>query len=161
MAKKFIIKDEDGKQFEITEETVDEEPMVDEEIKPEVKDDEALTSDEIAALKSLAARSADILKLLEVEAKEHDEDNDIIDEDGTLEDDDVCPECGKSKDECVCEDDEEEKEEVIETKAGDSKKSVGSIQKKKVVATDSIDDREVDIANAWANRFKMSYKKGE
>ena len=77
MAKKFIIKDDDGKEFEVTEETVDEQPEVKEEpAKPEVKDDESLTPEEIVALKALAAHSADIIKLLSVEAEEHAEDTD-------------------------------------------------------------------------------------
>ena len=81
MPKKFIIKDDDGKQFEVTEETVDEEPEAKPEEMPEVHDDEGLTADEIAALKNLAAKAEDILKLLEVEAKEHatsDEDENVI-----------------------------------------------------------------------------------
>ena len=77
MAKKFIIKDDDGKEFEVTEETVDEQPeVVEEPAKPEVKDDESLTPEEIVALKALAAHSADIIKLLSVEAEEHAEDTD-------------------------------------------------------------------------------------
>jgi len=169
MAKKFIIKDEDGKQFEVTEETIDEEPEkevspVDEKIetKPEVKDDEGLTAEEIAALKALAARSADIIKLLDVEAKEHEavsDDEEIIDEDIETEDADTCSGCGKPKDECVC--DEDEKETVIETKTGDSKKSIGAIQKRTIKTEDSLDDRENAIAQAWADRFKKSYGKGE
>ena len=155
MAKKFVIKDDDGKQFEVTEETVDEEPVVEDEEKPEVHDDDSLTPDEIAALKSLAAKANDILKLLDVEAEEHesasDDDEVITDEDENEE----------MKDEDGCEEtkDEDERETVMKT--GDSKKSIGSIQKKKVSANDSIDDRENAIAKAWADRYSKSYKKGE
>lgn len=151
MPKKFIIKDDDGKQFEVTEETVDEEPEAKSEETPEVHDDEGLTADEITALKNLAAKAEDILKLLEVEAKEHaatsDEDEDVItDEDVEAEDADM------TKD--------EDEETVIKT--ADSKKSIGSIEKKKNVMTnDSIEDSETAIAQAWADRFKKSYKKGE
>lgn len=150
MPKKFIIKDDDGKQFEVTEETVDEEPEAKPEEKPEVHDDEGLSADEIAALKNLAAKAEDILKLLEVEAKEHaatsDEDEDVItDEDVEAEDADMT---------------EDEEETVVKT--ADSKKSIGSIEKKKNVMTnDSIEDTETAIAQAWADRFKKSYKKGE
>lgn len=149
MAKKFIIKDDDGKEFEVTEETVDEQPEVKEEpkAKPEVKDDESLTAEEIAALKALAAHSADIIKLLSVEADEHaeDADEDIVDEDVDAADEESS--------------DEDEKEVVVKT--GDSKKSVGSIQKTTTKTADSIDVRETDIAQAWADRFKKSCKKGE
>ena len=148
MAKKFIIKDDDGKEFEVTEETVDEQPEVTEEpAKPEVKDDESLTPEEIVALKALAAHSADIIKLLSVEAEEHAEDTDeeIADEDADVVDEESS--------------DEDEKEIVVKT--GDSKKSVGSIQKTTTKTADSIDVRETDIAQAWADRFKKSCKKGE
>lgn len=150
MPKKFIIKDDDGKQFEVTEETVDEEPEAKSEEMPEVHDDEGLTADEITALKNLAAKAEDILKLLEVEAKEHatsDEDENVItDEDVEAEDADMT--------------EDEDEETVIKT--ADSKKSIGSIEKKKNVMTnDSIEDSETAIAQAWADRFKKSYKKGE
>ena len=151
MPKKFIIKDDDGKQFEVTEETVDEEPEAKPEETPEVHDDEGLTADEITALKNLAAKAEDILKLLEVEAKEHaatsDEDENVItDEDVETEDRDMT--------------EDEDEETVIKT--ADSKKSIGSIEKKKNVMTnDSIEDSETAIAQAWADRFKKSYKKGE
>ena len=150
MPKKFIIKDDDGKQFEVTEETVDEEPEAKPEETPEVHDDEGLTADEITALKNLAAKAEDILKLLEVEAKEHatsDEDEDVIT------DEDVEPEARDMT--------EDEDEETV-VKTADSKKSIGSIEKKKNVMTnDSIEDSETAIAQAWADRFKKSYKKGE
>ena len=151
MPKKFIIKDDDGKQFEVTEETVDEEPEAKPEETPEVHDDEGLTADEITALKNLAAKAEDILKLLEVEAKEHaatsDENEDVItDEDVEAEDADMT--------------EDEDEETVIKT--ADSKKSIGSIEKKNTVMTnDSIEDSETAIAQAWADRFKKSYKKGE
>lgn len=149
MPKKFIIKDDDGKQFEVTEETVDEEPEAKSEEMPEVHDDEGLTADEITALKNLAAKAEDILKLLEVEAKEHatsDEDENVItDEDAESKDADMT---------------EDEEETIVKT--ADSKKSIGSIEKKKNVMTnDSIEDSETAIAQAWADRFKKSYKKGE
>ena len=155
MAKKFVIQDDDGQQFEVTEETVDEEP---EEEKPEVHDDESLTADEIAALKSLAAKASDILKLLDVKAK----DDEDVDEDMTKdedEDEDVINDDGEDVDEDMTKDEDEDKETVVKT--GDSKKSIGSIQRKRVVANDSIENREIDIAKAWADRYNKSYKKGE
>ena len=146
MPKKFIIKDEDGKKFEITEETADEEvenKATDEEAETEVKDDEGLTPEEIVILKELAKHSADLIKLLEVEKDEHEAVSDDEMEDAEEELDDS--------------DESENVEEIIETKSNDSKKSVGSIERKKEKVVDSIDAEE-DISDAWAKRFQNSYK---
>ena len=145
MPKKFIIKDEDGKKFEITEETADEEvenKATDEEAETEVKDDEGLTAEEIVILKELAKHSADLIKLLEVEKDEHE----------AVSDDEM-----ENAEELDDSDESENVEEIIETKSNDSKKSVGSIERKKEKVVDSIDAEE-DIANAWAKRFQNSYK---
>ena len=145
MPKKFIIKDEDGKKFEITEETADEEvenKATDEEAETEVKDDEGLTPEEIVILKELAKHSADLIKLLEVEKDEHE----------AVSDDEM-----ENAEELDDSDESENVEEIIETKSNDSKKSVGSIERKKEKVIDSIDAEE-DIANAWAKRFQNSYK---
>lgn len=133
MPKKFIIKDEDGKQFEITETS---EEVKDKELPEakEVKDEELFTSDEIAALKELAKRSVDLLALLSIEKTDGcDEEADIVDE---------------NKD-----------EEVIETKSNDSKKSVGSTEKKKVNDSKSDFDSEIEIADAWSKRFNSELSK--
>lgn len=158
MLKTFIIKDEEGKQFEVTEEMSDEEAKKesehDEDIKKEsecdesehdIHDDEELTSDEIVALKKLAAYSADLIKLLEVEKEEHEANAEGDDE----EDEDL--------------DDAEDLDEevVIDTKTSDSKKSIGAVAKKVVQTSDSTEDRETAITDAWTKRFKTSYKKGE
>ena len=162
MPKKFIIKDEDGKQFEITEETTDEEVKTeteDEEVEPEVKDDEGLTPDEIAALKELAKYSGDLIKLLEVEKKEHEATSDE-DIDETIDsDEDIVDSDEEETNNCDMTEDEDET--VIETKTGDSKKSVGSIAKKTKTVSDSLDNREMEIADAWSKRYGKSYKKGE
>ena len=134
MPKKFIIKDEEGQQFEVTE--TDEELPEESSEESEMHDDESFTSDEIAALKELAKRSADLLKLLAVEEDEHEAVGDEDDLD--VDDEDV-----------------DEKEEVIETKSTDSKKSVGSIEKTR--AKDSANfNKEIEIANAWSKRFNKS-----
>ena len=134
MPKKFIIKDEEGQQFEVTE--TDEELPEESSEETEMHDDESFTSDEIAALKELAKRSADLLKLLAVEEDEHEAVGDEDDLD--VDDEDV-----------------DEKEEVIETKSTDSKKSVGSIEKTR--AKDSANfNKEIEIANAWSKRFNKS-----
>lgn len=134
MPKKFVIKDEEGQQFEITE--TDEELPEESSKEPKMHDEESFTADEVAALKELAKRSADLIKLLEVEEEEH---KDVGDEDETN----------------VNDDDTEKKEEVIETKSADSKKSVGSIEK--IKSKDSLNfDREIEIADAWSKRFNKS-----
>lgn len=135
MPKKFIIKDEEGQQFEVTE--TDEDLTEESSEESEMHDDESFTSDEIAALKELARRSADLLKLLAVEEEEHEAVGDE-DEDLDIDDEDV-----------------DKKEEVIETKSTDSRKSVGSIEKTR--AKDSANfDKEIEIANAWSKRFNKS-----
>ena len=156
MAKKFIIKDEEGKQFEITEETTDE---IEE--KTDVEDDEMLTSDEIASLKKLAKYSESLIKLLEVEKKEHEAVSDEDEED--KKDMDDCDEFVDSdEDEEETIKDEDEEETIVKTKPVDSKKSFGSIETKKTKKiSDSIENREIEIANAWSKRFQSSYKKGE
>lgn len=136
MPKKFIIKDEEGQQFEVTE--ADEELTEESSEESEMHDDESFTSDEIAALKELARRSADLLKLLAVEEEEHEAVGDEDEEDLDIDDEDV-----------------DKKEEVIETKSTDSRKSVGSIEKTR--AKDSANfNKEIEIANAWSKRFNKS-----
>lgn len=140
MYKTYIIRDDEGKKFEVTEQDVDETSKpVDKEDAEKIKDD-ALTEEEITALKSLAIRAADILKLLDIEKKEH--------------------EVVSDEDKETCDDTDEDKDEVIETKASDSTSSVGSIQKI-AINTDVVDDREIEISKAWSDRFNKSYRKGE
>jgi hypothetical protein len=134
---KFRIKDDDGKEFEveeIEEMKKDSEEEIEKKEKEEVKDD-ALTAEEIASLKQLAAVSSDLLKLLKVEEKEHAND----------------------------EDEEKAKEEVIDTdehdplKANDSKGSFGSIEKKEKKNVNEY-ARQLEIENSWQNRFKGGNK---
>lgn len=135
--KKYLVKDED-EGLVVTE--IDEEPekkTEDEDIEEEVHDDDALTPEEISALKSLAAVASDLVALVE-KSKTSDEDEEIDDEE-ELEDED---------EDALLDEDEEE---VIETgKAHDSKKSFGAIQRKSK-PKDSLEDDEV--ANAWAKRY--------
>lgn len=136
--KKYLVKDED-EGLVVTE--LDEEPekkTEDEDIEEEVHDDDALTPEEISALKSLAAVASDLVALVE-KSKTSDEDEEIDDDDEEVEDED---------EEALLDEDEEE---VIETgKAHDSKKSFGAIQRKSK-PKDSLEDDEV--ANAWAKRY--------
>lgn len=134
--KKYLVKDED-EGLVVTE--LDEEPekkTEDEDIEEEVHDDDALTPEEISALKSLAAVAPDLVALVE-KSKTSDEEE-IVDEDEEIEDEEALL-------------DEDEEEEVIETgKAHDSKKSFGAIQRKSK-PKDSLEDDEV--ATAWAKRY--------
>lgn len=122
--RKFIVRDDDGAEYSVIE--TEEEKLEDDEVPAS---SEGLTPDEIAALKSLAARSADILKLLEVEAKEH--------EAVTTEDEDV-------------EEKDLDKDEVVDT----CKDSFGSVEKR---TTDSklqdSDALQEEIADAWKKRY--------
>lgn len=135
--KKYLVKDED-EGLVVTE--LDEEPekkTEDEDIDEEVHDDDALTPEEISALKSLAAVASDLVALVE-KSKTSDEDEEIDDED---EDED------EDEDALL----DEDEEEVIETgKAHDSKKSFGAIQRKSK-PNDSLENDEV--ADAWAKRY--------
>ena len=134
---KFRIKDDDGKEFEVEEleETKDSEEEFEKKEKEEVKDD-ALTAEEIASLKQLAAVSSELIKLLEVEKEEHANDN------------------------------EEKAEEVIDTdehdyvKANDSKGSFGSIEKKEKKGVNDSNEyaSQLEIENSWQNRFKGGNK---
>ncbi len=141
---KFRIKDDDGKEFEveeIEEMKKDSEEEIEKKEKEEVKDD-ALTAEEIASLKQLAAVSSDLIKLLKVEEKEH----------------------ANDKDEEKVE--EKAEEEVIDTdehdplKANDSKGSFGSIEKKekKDVNDSNGYASQLEIENSWQNRFKGGNK---
>lgn len=135
--KKYLVKDED-EGLVVTE--LDEEPekkTEDEDIEEEVHDDDALTPEEISALKSLAAVASDLVALVE-KSKTSDEDEEIDDEE-ELDDED---------ENALLDEDEEE---VIETgKAHDSKKSFGAIQRKSK-PKDSLENDEV--ADAWAKRY--------
>lgn len=136
---KFKIKDADGNDYEVEE--VEEEKV---EEKPE------LTSEEIVALKTLAAAAPNIMKLLEVEKKEHeavedeDEDEEDIENrvDVDLDDEDA----------------DEDEDKLIETEVKkikkDSKKSVGSNEKRKTTDSVNLDD---EIAAAWSKRYGGNY----
>lgn len=136
---KFHVKDEDGKKYEVEE--IEEKTIAedDDPIPATTEDDDSpsLTSEEIVALKSLAAIAGDIAALVKGRAETDDEDETLDDED----------------------EDEEEEEEVIETddcatsgmkKVGDAKKSIGKIEKRAQV-NDSIE--EDAVAAAWAKRY--------
>lgn len=128
--KKYIFKDEDGCKLEVEEH--DEETEV---IEEEKVDEVVLNKEEIVALKKLAPVVDKLVDLLKVEEKEHEaiaEDEEEVEE------------------EITCDEDEEE---VIETctKAHDSKKSFGALEKKQKI--DDSADLVDEISNAWAKRY--------
>ena len=137
--RKFIIKDETGKQYDITEQCIDEEPASEKAAAPapELKDEEVLSSEEIVALKKLAA-SADKLIAL------------IADEVSTpeIKDEEEPKKSMPDADELV----------VIDTDPVEAKDSVGSIGTKANDSAANIVDSQLDIADAWNKRFNNVHK---
>lgn len=135
--------------------------------------DEELSASDIKKLKSLIPHMDELLQLLNLEESEHNadvagheleqtlgQDDEEIDEEVDGEEVDV-----ETKDEMVeddmpcdegdCEDEEFELERFAHG-VHDSKKSLGSIERRRVVA-DSADDeigRDNDVAKAWAKRYQ-------
>ena len=136
---KYRVKDVDGNAYEVEEMIEKDSEKNDAETKTDNNDANALSDDEISALKSLAAVAPKILDLLKVEEEEHTENTDLIDEDTDEDKDD------ETMDDEVVETSEENKKP-----AHDSKRSFGAIEKKTVV-NDSVEDD--DIAKAWAKRY--------
>lgn len=137
---KFHIKDEDGKEFEV-EEVIAKKSEEDEDPIPAADDDSpALTSEEIASLKSLAAIAGDLVALVKGKTE-------------TDEDEEDDPE--------MTADEDEEEEKVIETddcdttsgmkKVSDAKKSIGKIERTPKRVEDSVEEDEV--SKAWAKRY--------
>lgn len=136
---KFNIRDVDGKEFEVEEIEKPSAKTKDEPLSSTGCDDEGgLTSDEIKALKNLAAVADKLLAGLDKTQDEDIEEEEKID------------------------DAEEEIEEVVDTdtknekneskKTSDSiKKSASAIEKRKLVATDTIE--EDTVSSAWAKRY--------
>lgn len=125
MNKKFYVKDEDGEEYEV--EKVSEEK--------EVKDEMALTDEEIAALKKLASIADKLMTLASDEM--HDEEPEEKEEEKDDEDEEIV-------DTDSCSDKE---------KLHDSRKSAASIINKNIKNKDSVADSQLDIADAWAKRY--------
>lgn len=133
--KKFFVRDADGEEYEVEEIKECHDDDVIEEVSETEEQPEALTNEEIAALKRLAAVADRLLSM----AKAEDEDPE------TLDDEDEEKDIG---DEEVT---EEKKEEVVDTtKTRDSRKSFGAIEKRKATVDDSLN---TDIDDAWAKRY--------
>lgn len=150
--KKFYVRDEDGKNFEVEEvETTttpaDEIPAEE----PPVQDANSLSDEEILSLKRLASVSDKLIALVETTDSNKEEEEDVTDSDEDEDEEDIT-------DSDEDEDEDEAGEQVIDTDEDevpmkkDSKKSFGSIEKKKT-AKDSAIDSELEIANAWAKRY--------
>ena len=123
--KKFFVRDADGEEYEVEEIKECHDDDVIEEISEIEEQPEALTNEEIAALKRLAAVADRLLSTVDTE----DEEKDIADEEVT----------------------EEKKEELVDTtKTRDSRKSFGAIEKRKATVDDSLN---TDIDDAWAKRY--------
>ena len=133
--KKFFVRDADGEEYEVEEIKECHDDDVIEEVSETEEQPEALTNEEIAALKRLAAVADRLLSTVNTE----DEDPE------TLDDEDEEKDIG---DEEVT---EEKKEEVVDTtKTRDSRKSFGAIEKRKATVDDSLN---TDIDDAWAKRY--------
>lgn len=133
--KKFFVRDADGEEYEVEEIKECHDDDVIEEVSETEEQPEALTNEEIVALKRLAAVADRLLSTVKAE----DEDPE------TLDDEDEEKDIG---DEEVT---EEKKEEVVDTtKTRDSRKSFGAIEKRKATVDDSLN---TDIDNAWAKRY--------
>lgn len=133
--KKFFVRDADGEEYEVEEIKECHDDDVIEEISETEEQPEALTNEEIVALKRLAAVADRLLSTVKAE----DEDPE------TLDDEDEEKDIG---DEEVT---EEKKEEVVDTtKTRDSRKSFGAIEKRKAAVDDSLN---TDIDDAWAKRY--------
>ena len=133
--KKFFVRDADGEEYEVEEIKECHDDDVIEEVSETEEQPEALTNEEIAALKRLAAVADRLLSTVNTEDEDletlgdEDEEKDIGDEEVT----------------------EEKKEEVIDTtKTRDSRKSFGAIEKRKATVDDSLN---TDIDDAWAKRY--------
>ena len=133
--KKFFVRDADGEEYEVEEIKECHDDDVIEEISETEEQPEALTKEEIVALKRLAAVADRLLSTVNTEDEDpemiddEDEEKDIADEEVT----------------------EEKKEEVVDTtKTRDSRKSFGAIEKRKATVDDSLN---TDIDDAWAKRY--------
>lgn len=144
--KKYKIHDEDGNVMTVEEEEVKEKDACSENI----DDDMSLTSEEIAALKSLAGVAGKLLALLDKDAaKEEGEKKSQVAKE-TSDDEEEIEESSDDDEEII--DTDEGVEEAIVKKTTDSKRSVGAIEKHKKTI-DSAFDREDEIAQAWAKRY--------
>lgn len=134
--RRIYVKDEDGEEFDVREVEEIEETE-------ETGGEEELTGDEKKALKMLAG-IAD--KLAEIVLKnEGEKEEEEVEETKEIEDED--------EEEVEAEEEVAEKEELVDTdrKACDSRRSFGSIEKKKKSSVD--DSIEESVNEAWSKRY--------
>lgn len=146
--KKYLVRDGET-EYEVTEveeEPKDEDVIKNEEevVKTETGDDEfALSAEEIAALKSLAAAAPKLLAMVKGDetTDEDEDDKGLVTCDEDEDETDIDVDC-----------DAEEIKKTPETKpTRDSKRSFGAIERKpKVRADDSLVD---EVSDAWAKRY--------
>lgn len=135
--RRIYVKDEDGEEFDVREVEEIEETE-------DVGGEEELTGDEKKALKMLAGIADKLAEIvLKNEGEKEEEEVEATEE---IEDED--------EEEVEAEEEvEEEKEELVDTdrKACDSRRSFGSIEKKKKSSVD--DSIEESVNEAWAKRY--------
>ncbi|MBQ2252874.1 MAG: hypothetical protein II328_02710 [Clostridia bacterium] len=134
--RRIYVKDEDGEEFDVREVEEIEETE-------DVGGEEELTGDEKKALKMLAGIA---YKLAEIVLKnEGEKEEEEVEETEEIEDED--------EEEVEAEEEVEEKEELVDTdqKACDSRRSFGSIEKKKKSSVD--DSLEESVNEAWSKRY--------
>lgn len=144
--KKFRITDDEGSVYEV--EPIEEKKEVFEtgdEDKTNCADEE-LSDEEIMTLKRLAAIADDLIKLLDVEKKEHA---------ATEPDEEVEETLGDEDEERI---DDEDKEEVIDTDEDkkskkDSRTSFGSLLNSKSRDSSDLIDSATAIEKAWSKRY--------
>lgn len=105
---------------------------------------EELTAAELKTLKKLLAKATELLALLKVEEKEHETEE--------FADDELEIASEKDEKEELKEEEIEDSEELDDTMINDSKKSFGSIEPKKIIDSNELDE-DAEIAQAWANRY--------
>lgn len=151
--KKYRVTDEDGNALTVEELETSDEDIVEE----PTKDEEPLTSEEIAALRRLASVADKLIEMTNNNVGDEDEEP-ITDEE---EEEDVTTDEDEDEEEVVIDSEEEVidtdensvEEEIVKKTSHDSKKGFGSIEKKKTELGDSALDHELEVAAAWAKRY--------
>lgn len=143
--RKYHVIDDDGSEYQVEE--------LDEELVEETQDDEpeinALSNEEIEALRKLAAVADKLVALIETkDAEEGMEENNLVNKDEDNEElDDEDEDVIDAEEEEVIDTEEEEKKVTH-----DSKKSFGSLESKKRKAV--VDNSLVDeVSDAWTKRY--------
>lgn len=132
--RRIYVKDEDGEEFDVREVEEIEETE-------DVGGEEELTGDEKKALKMLAGIADKLAKI-------------VLKNEGEKEEEEVEETEDEDEEEVEAEEEvEEENEELVDTdrKACDSRRSFGSIEKKKKSSVD--DSIEESVNEAWAKRY--------